>query len=61
MIQKDLLDYFKIVRLLLDYKYSLNEIEQMIVFERDLYIDIIISAKSEGNNEGVHHEPVEDY
>ena len=42
MLYTSLGEYYKTLNMFLDYKYSVTDVENMIPFERDLQIDIIM-------------------
>lgn len=44
MLYSDLLDYHKTLNLMVDYKYSIHEVENMIPFEREIHINLITQS-----------------
>lgn len=49
MLYSDLLDYHKTLNLMVDYKYSIHEVENMIPFEREIHINLITQSLNSNN------------
>lgn len=49
MSHSDLLDYHKTLNLLIEYKYSIADIENMIPFEREIHIKLITNTLESAN------------
>jgi hypothetical protein len=47
MLYTSLGEYYKVLNMFLDYKYSITDVENMIPFERELQIDIIMQNQRE--------------
>ena len=50
MLYSNLLDYYRTLNHMQDYKYQMSDVENMIPFEREIHIDLIMKQLSGQGN-----------
>jgi hypothetical protein len=60
MLYSNLVEYYRIVKMFLDYKYPPEYVENLIPFERELHINFIMQDLKEGVTTTPNFEAPED-
>ena len=50
MLYTSLVDYYKTIDILIEYKYPPEYVESLIPFEREVFVNLVMKALKESNN-----------